>query len=288
MPKTAIEHVNENLPPPGAPVGETVHTADGTIVDTSNIVQRSWGGQGGQPSLAVRDEFTVDDEDAKAYGINLETHIPYWGRDESHEQWKREGRARQILKSYPGSYVVRPDGGDKVTIGEDLCLFAIPRPLWERREQELSDARKSYEKDLRQDPERPDALSSKRDLSVDSDGGITEYENEVRRQMEMKARMRREAEQNRALGITGERSPTHGMSLMEATRMMQSRGVDVEELQARARQGSTHVPMDQEGWQNMIAKSNSKTFSFTGSGFNNPSNSAVGQAAARANRQGGR
>ncbi len=257
---TSLEHVVENKPPAAQNVGGPTYIAEGTLKSLAELWDK------GDGVTAVRDEFTVDEDMKRRYGVPSHYDV-YWARDDDHPMHKAEQRPEQLLRNYEGATRVSGPGFDKIRCGEDLVLMAIPRIHTERRDKEVARLRKEYEANLEPNPE--------------DDGGASSMERigPQKGDRDLNARMRAEHRNNVALGVTGPSSPTHGMSLRDAERMMEARGVDIEAVQRQERAGGTHAHVDHDGYKELLKRSTEKvTYGFNAWQGSVNQNSALEQA----------
>lgn len=250
--------------------GVTVHTKEGTITDRPL-------------EEGPFDEFYLSPEDKAAYEIGPEDK-PYWCRDP--EYWMKRGELVNRVKQIEGpehregmrGKLVMHDG-DPVRLGGgtdgDLVLMKIPREMMEKRQREIDDAQTQYQSKLKK-----------------TENGYVGREDTLDMES-LDERMRAEHEMNMASGLIGPGSPTRGMTYTQAAAFMQRTGrtSEMEDRQAEIRNAGQHMQPDDAQFHNLMSgrpqrKVQGKIQAAMGdSGFPRNPNSAVAQAARRAQQQ---
>lgn len=214
MGKTAAEHYVEN---PTDVQGAIVHTKEGTIRE--------------RPQPKPRDIFFLSDAKKKQYGIQ-DHEEAYWARDP--KVWagiEHNDRVEELMTSVEDggmdARLVTTPEADRIHIGAhgDLVLMAIPKDVRKWQQEDIDAANRAYESKM---------TATKEGYEFEDIHG------DVDNKVQLKARMRAEADYHAETGLAGGNSPTAGMSLVEAIAHMRRIKFDVEARQEMLRSAAHH------------------------------------------------
>lgn len=228
-----------------------------------------------------RDPFFVSEARRKQYGIKPEEDVR-WARDA--DVWAKiefSDRQEELMADPEdggmAGQVVTTSEFDKVRIGGsagDLVLMKFPRSILEQQQRDIDSGRDDYQRNMTR---TEDGMESDEDIAP----------------RKSKAQMRAEHEYHLKTGMIG--GPTAGLSLMAAENLMERKyGREaIEAKQERLRMAGQHVESsdpismaEMMGATRKMVSEQRKSISTAGSGFGPNPNSAVAQAARRAQREG--